>query len=297
MPALVAWAQVCYAVFLRRDDGAAASADARSNIPKNPTLMKSSRALILAAVLAAPVLAMTAPAAPLFSDDFNDATVSTGKWTVLNGHFTGDDPAGVPYATNDFRVEWAYDYSALTSVFFQSGADPGTPLPIPLAPKTGDGSKKGVRLQVNKFNDQPSFDAVNLYAKGLNATGNFVMKFDMFLNHPGFADLGENTTEYAMMGLNFTGTNLNWTTFDTVPGFTNSPAGQNSDGFYFMTTGDGGAARNQRLALGRAGGPALDPQVITDVYPDISAQPVFPDRDGGGVADNLLQLQDYSPFK
>lgn len=259
--------------------------------------MKPSHALILAAVVAAPLFAMSAPAAPLFSDDFNDAGASAGKWTVLNGHHAGNDGAGVPYATNDFRVEWAYDYGALTYIFYRSDTDTDGPQPVPAAPKTKDGSKKGVRLQVNKFNDQPSFDAVNLYAKGLNATGNFVVKFDLFLNHPSFADSGSGTTEYALMGLNHAGTNVNWTTFGTAPGFLASPAGQNSDGFYFMTTGDGGAARNQRLALGRAGGPALDPQMVTDVYPDISGQPVFPDRDGGGVADNLLQFSDYSPFK
>lgn len=260
--------------------------------------MKSKQTLFLTAALAAAALAMSAPAAPLFSDDFNDATVSAGKWTVFNGHYIGNDDVGEPWATNDFRVEWAYDYGALTYTFFRGNTtDTDGPQPVPPAPKTTDGSMKGVRMQVNKFNDQPSFDAVNLYAKGLNATGNFVLKFDLFVNHPSFADSGVGTTEYALMGLNFTGTNVSWTTFGTAPGFTNSPAGQNSDGFYFMTTADGGAARNQRLALGRAGGPAVDPQVVTDVYPDISGQPVFPDRDGGGVADNLLQFSDYSPFK
>ncbi|MFN0068645.1 MAG: hypothetical protein ACKVYV_13540 [Limisphaerales bacterium] len=253
--------------------------------------------LPVAASLAASALALSALAAPLFSDDFNDAAVSAGKWTVFNGHYAGDDDTGVPWATNDYRVEWAYDYAALTYTFFRGNTtDTDGPQPVPPAPKTRDGTKKGVRIQVNKFNDQPSFDAVNLYAKGLNATGNFVLKFDLFLNHPSFADSGSGTTEYALMGLNFTGTNVNWTTFGTAPGFLASPAGQHSDGFYFMTTGDGGAGRNQRLAVGRSGAAAADPQTTT--VPEIQALAgVFPDRDGGGVADNLLQFSDYSPFK
>ncbi|HMO65036.1 MAG TPA: hypothetical protein PKE47_07415, partial [Verrucomicrobiota bacterium] len=256
--------------------------------------MKSPQTLCLLAALAG---GATATAAPLFSDDFNDAAISATKWNVFNGHYVGNDGNGDPYATDDFRVEWAYDYSALTYIFYQDAGDPGTTLPVPPAPKTKDGSMKGVRLQVNKFNDQPSLDAVNLYAKDLNATGDFVVRFDLFLNHPSWIDSGVGTTEYAMFGLNFAGTNVNWTSFGTAPGFLDSPAGQNSDGFYFMTTGDGGAARNQRLALGRAGGPALDPQIVTDIYPDISAQPVFPDRDGDGTADNLLRFSDYQAFK
>lgn len=251
----------------------------------------------LLAVLAVPALVLSSPAAPLFSDDFNDPGVSATKWNVFNGHYVGNDGNGDPYATDDFRVEWGYDYSTLTYIFYQDGSDPGTTLPVPPAPKTKDGSMKGVRLQVNKFNDQPSLDAVNLYAKDLNATGDFVLRFDLFLNHPSWIDSGVGTTEYALFGLNFAGTNVNWTSFGTAPGFLDSPAGQNSDGFYFMTTGDGGAGRNQRLALGRAGGPAVDPQVVTDIYPDISAQPVFPDRDGDGTADNLLRFNDYQAFK
>jgi hypothetical protein len=259
--------------------------------------MNAPKPLLLAALLAAAGLGAPARAATLFSDDFNDAAASAAKWTVLNGHYAGNDDAGEPWATNDFRVEWAYDYGALTYTFFRGNTtDTDGPQPVPPAPKTRDGSKRGVRIQVNKFNDQPSFDAVNLYAKGLNATGDFVMRFDMFLNHPDFADSGSGTTEYALLGLNFTGTNVNWTTFGTVPGFLESPAGQHSDGFYFMTTGDGGAARNQRLAVGRSGGPAQDVQ--TTSIPDIQALAgAFPDRDGGGVADNLLQFSDYSPFK
>lgn len=259
--------------------------------------MKYPNALRFLAALTVPALSTAVAAAPLFSDDFNDPVVSATKWNVFNGHLVGNDGNGDPYAPDDFRVEWGYDYSQLTYIFYQDGADPGTTLPVPPAPKTRDGSMKGVRLQVNKFNDQPSVDAVNLYAKDLTAAGDFVLRFDLFLNHPSWIDSGVGTTEYALFGLNFAGTNVNWTTFGTAPGFLDSPAGQNSDGFYFMTTGDGGAGRNQRLAVGRAGGPAIDPQVNSTIYPDISAQPVFPDRDGDGTADNLLRFNDYQPFK
>ncbi len=82
----------------------------------------------------------------------------------------------------DAEVKWAFDYSALG---------------IPPAPASL-GSSVGVLVQVNKTNSTAAGSAgINLYPASATFSGNYALRFDMFLQVG-----GGSTTEHALAGLN-----------------------------------------------------------------------------------------------
>ena len=112
----------------------------------------------------------------LFADDFS--TDTSGDWDLQFGAINGIE---------DYTATFAVDYSELS---------------IPSAPHTTDESTLGLLLQVNKNDDTPSGAAgVNVFPKGQVFSGNYAVRFDMFLS----AGSGAGTTEHAIFGVNHSG--------------------------------------------------------------------------------------------
>ncbi len=143
---------------------------------------------------ASPVLAQTV----LFQDTF-DAGTSASAWTVLD---TGD-------ATSDF----AYDYSIVG---------------IPSAPNSQGGTTVGLRFSVN--NTSGALHAISAYPNGQSFSGEYRLKFDMWMNYNGGAGGGVGSTEHSNVGINHTAAAVHW------------PNNSASDGFSLAVSGEGGAA-------------------------------------------------------
>ncbi len=164
----------------------------------------------------------------LFSDALD--TDTSANWNFFAG--SNDN---VP----DYTTNWAYNYGAIPYTFN------GVTYVIPPAPNSANGSTIGVKFTVNDSNGVDA--AVNIYPKGRSFSGNFALKFDMWLNHPGGAlgSGGSGTTEYAICGIDHTGTEINWDA-------TNSPP--STDGLWFGVDGDGGALSDYIVFAGNPAG-------------------------------------------
>lgn len=151
--------------------------------------------------------ANTAAEVVLFSDNFNNDT--SASWSLFFGATNSDTP--------DLTSQFQFDYSGFG---------------IPAAPN-GNGNTVGLFLTVNKNDGIPSAAAVNLYPVGQSFSGNFALRFDMFLS----LNAGASATEYALFGINHSGTKTNWfrnSTGGTLPGWT-------FDGHFFGVEADGAA--------------------------------------------------------
>jgi len=142
----------------------------------------------------------------LFSEDFNTPDSST-NWVY---YYASQNPGD-----NDFSVTFAYDYSGLA---------------IPAAPHASD--TYGLYMQVNKFDGTPAAAALNFYPIGKNFSGNFALRFDMYL----IQNSGAATTEYALFGINHSGTKTNW--FRNNPGGVPDPS---FDGLFYGVEADAAA--------------------------------------------------------
>lgn len=208
----------------------------------------------------------------LFEDGFESD--SAANYDLRVGHYVGT-------STNDYTLDWSYDYSGLTyNRFVSQTATPET-LTVPAAPNSAAGTSKGLRITVNKNDDEPARFALNLYPKTTNFSGDYVLKFDAFLNHASFADSGVGTTEYLTFGLNHTGNLVNWGVLsgsEQREDFaTDAVGGTGSDGVWFGFVGDDGAGRGFQTWEGRTGQPSR--------YLDGDAGGI-PDRDGNGNPDD-----------
>jgi hypothetical protein len=169
----------------------------------------------------------------LFADDF-DTDTST-NWNLFWGASNN-----IP----DYTVSWAFDYSLIPFTFN------GVTYLIPPAPNSPDGSTRAVKFTVNNNDTTGSIAAVNIYPKNLNVTGNFALKFDLWINYPGNAGgfVGgisyTGTTQHAISGINHLGTNVNWAASSATA----------SDGVWFGVDGEGGTSRDYRAYLGNLGG-------------------------------------------
>lgn len=163
----------------------------------------------------------------LFSDNFDADT--SANWNF----FWGADDNLPDYTTN-----WAFNYGVIPYTYN------GITYLIPPAPNSTNGTTSGVKFTVNNINGSDA--GVNIYPKGQSFSGNFALKFDMWLNYPGGAEGSgaSGTTQYAIFGLDFLGTEVNW-------GATNPPS---TDGIWFGNDGDGGAVRDYRAYLGNRSG-------------------------------------------
>jgi hypothetical protein len=167
----------------------------------------------------------------LFSDDFE--TNSSANWNVFWGATNG-----VP----DYTVNWTFDYGGVNYTFN------GVTNLIPAAPNSPDGSTRAVKLTVNNNDAVAAIAAVNLYPQNFSVSGNFALKFDLWINYPGNAGgVGAGvtgSTQHGMFGINHLGTNVNWA----------APSAPASDGLWFAATGEGGDSRDYRSYVGNLSG-------------------------------------------
>ena len=91
-------------------------------------------------------------------------------------------------------------------------------------------------MTVNKNDQTAASAALNFYPNGQSFSGNYALRFDMFLIENDTA----STTEYALFGINHDGTHTNWfrnstTTFNGV-----AASGWSFDGIFYDAESDGG---------------------------------------------------------
>jgi hypothetical protein len=139
--------------------------------------------------------------AVLFADDF-DGVNSGQNWTALS--YGGD-----------YVADFAFDYSTRG---------------IPPAPHSIGGSTIGLRMSANANDATAATDAVSAYPLATNFTGDYALKFDMWINYNGGAAGGIGSTQFSTAGVNHSGTRVVW------------PLNAASDGLWCAVTGEGGAA-------------------------------------------------------
>jgi len=148
-----------------------------------------------------------APETVLWSENFN--TDNSAAWTLRTGSGNGID---------DYRYIFSYDYTSGASI-----------AAIPAAPHSTSDTR-GLYLTVNK--DEASLlgaAGVNLYPNGKSFSGNYALRFDMYL----MVGNAAYTTEHALFGINHSGTKTNW--FRNAGG----PAGSTFDGLFCGVEADG----------------------------------------------------------
>ena len=208
----------------------------------------------------------------LFQDGFESNT--SANYDLRVGYYAGT-------STNDYTLDWSYDYSSLTYNRFASQTATPETLAVPAAPNSAAGTSKGLKITVNKNDNEPGRFALSLYPKTANFSGDYVLKFDAFLNHASFADSGVGTTEYLTFGLNHSGNAVNWGVLSGAEQredfATDAVGGDGSDGVWFGFMGDDGAARGFQTWEGQAGQPSR--------YLEGEAGGI-PDRDGNGNPDD-----------
>lgn len=154
----------------------------------------------------------------LFSDDF-ESDPSGANWNVLFQSYTN--------GSTDYTVQFDYDYS---------GGDFGKNLPpIPPAPHSAGGATKGLYMTVNKNAGVSA--GLNLYLKNHTFSGNYAVRFDLFLveNSAGTA---QEKVEDVLFGINHDGTHNNWFR-NSVTGTSPLGAATPSDGLFFDIGADG----------------------------------------------------------
>ena len=172
----------------------------------------------------------------LFADSFD--TDTSANWNLF---------WGASNSIPDYTAEWAFDYGATPYTFN------GVTGLIPPAPNSPDGSTRAVRFTVNNNDTTGATAAVNIYPKGQSFSGNFALKFDLWINYPGNAGgtgTGVNgSTEYAILGINHLGTQVNWA----------APSASSSDGIWFAVDGEGGSTTTDyRAYVGNLSGTQTD---------------------------------------
>ncbi len=124
------------------------------------------------------------PETVLWSDDFNTDTSANWKTNF-----------GCVNDVYDARTVIGYDYSSAASI----PAIPGPPRSV--------SDTKGLYLTVNK--DESSVlgaAGVNMYPVGPSFSGDFALRFDMYL----MVGAAASTTEYTLFGINHSGNATNW---------------------------------------------------------------------------------------
>jgi hypothetical protein len=199
----------------------------------------------------------------LFSDDFSFADTAT-NWVV---YYASTNPP-----EDDKTVTFAFDYTGQG---------------IPPAPHS-NADTLGLFIQVNKNDATATAAAVNLYPLNKSFSGDYALRFDMYL----IVGAGSLTTEYALMGINHSGTKTNW--------FRNSgtfvPAGWQFDGLFYGVESDAAALGDYVLYSSPqvSGNPtALTPgrnaETLTQVF---KSPPYF---SGGTAAGGAPANVDFSP--
>jgi hypothetical protein len=190
-------------------------------------------------------------------------------FATTNGAPTDFEVNGV---VNDYTLGWPYDYSAIA---------------VPPAPHSG-ADTHGLRMTVNKDDSTLAAAALNFYPNGKTFSGNYALRFDMYLIQNDTA----STTEYALFGINHSGTKTNWFRGSTA-GFNGvDPSGWNFDGVFYDVEADG-SGLGDYVGYSSPTTAANNPTPIT---PGVSASalavvfksiPWTPGAGGGGAAANV----------
>lgn len=169
----------------------------------------------------------------LFSENFD--TDSSASWTIRSGMGNG---------VEDQLVGFAYDYVSLDA--------------IPPAP---NGSNLGLKMTVNKFEATALGAAgVNVYPNGRTFSGDYAVRFQMYLLMNG----GAGTTEHALVGINHSGTKANWVRQSA--GAIVNPAVDN-DGVYAALVADGSLVNGLGHVIYRGDGAANPALQVANVDP------------------------------
>ncbi len=155
----------------------------------------------------------TLPAPVLFSDDLNGD--SSTNWTIRFGSGNSID---------DYRInEMPFSFP---STYWDYAWDM-----LPMAPNGTDSI--GLKVSVNKDDASAAGAAgINLYRNGQTFSGNYALRFDMYL----IVNASAGTTENAIFGINHSGDKTNWFRA-SGNGFTNS----SYDGVWCLVGADGAA--------------------------------------------------------
>lgn len=160
----------------------------------------------LIAFAAAAVVAPAISSAALYSDDFD--TDTSANYTV-NGN-------------PDTLATFNYNYSAMG---------------IPSAPNSVGGTTTGVQFKANYSDATAAAAAVNISPTGQSFTGDYILKFDAWINANGpFPAGGTGSTEYITGGVGTTGASVQ-----------NSATGT---GAWFAVDGEGGSVADFRAYSG-----------------------------------------------
>ncbi len=196
----------------------------------------------------------------LWSEDFN--TDAPENWIVQFGSANGID---------DYRIG---SYSGWTS--FSHDYEYGGLIPsVPMAPHSTSDTL-GLYLSVNKDESTALGAAgLNVYPKGKTFSGNYALRFDMYL----MVGNAASTTEYALFGINHSGSKANWFR-NSAGGVPNSPT---FDGLFFGVEADGAALGDYVIysapTTGGNNPTALTPGVNASTLTGIFKNPPF----GGGL--------------
>ena len=230
------------------------------------------RASAVVGLAAIALVSMPVRGQALFEDAFESNT--SANYDLRVGYYAGT-------STNDYSLDWSFDYSTQTFNRFASQTATPETLSVPPAPNSAPGTSKGLKITVNKNDDEPGRFALSLYPKTADFSGDYVLKFDAFLNHASFADSGVGTTEYLTFGLNHSGNLVNWGVLsgsEPREDFADEAVGgAGSDGVWFGMVGDDGAERGFQSWEGQAGLPSR--------FLEGEAGGI-PDRDGNGNPDD-----------
>lgn len=172
------------------------------------------------------------------------ATIATGGYTIgaisnaniaiVDANFPAETVLFSDALTNDTSASWTLAFCDTNSGILDYTATFGydySPLQIPAAPH-GGGSTLGLFLAVNKNDAIPVAAAVNLYPNSQSFSGNYALRFDMFINQ---GAAGASSSECVLFGINHSGTKTNW--FRNSPG--GVPAGWTFDGIFYSILADG----------------------------------------------------------
>ena len=222
-----------------------------------PSLLSPRRASLLAGLLLIPAATHQAAAQGiLFSDNFD--TDTSALWNVFEG-----SASGVP----DFTAQFNFDYSTHG---------------IPSAPGSAGGTTRGVKLTVNNNDDVPETSAAVIFPKDQSFSGNYAVRFWMWINYNGGPYGGTGSTEFGIQGINHAGDKVVWS------------SAPDRDGLFFAVTGEGGAAGDYRTFLGIPGGPFIRQTGIESGILDRDANGA-PDQEAVGTNPATSPLRSVFP--
>ena len=144
--------------------------------------------------------------------------------TVWLDNFDANSAANwlVNRSSTDCRATFNYNYAA-------NG--------IPPAPNSTNNTTRGVKLEANVSLGTAA--AINISPVGQSFSGDYRLRFDLWLNQNGpFPDGGNGSTQHGTAGVDTSGTSVHWT-----------GSGSTADGYWFAVDGEGGASDTSSTAM------------------------------------------------